>query len=180
MAEHDGKKKKRRKDGQFADGGRARRRLDRAPAPGRIAALTTSPRVASLDRTADRPEPPPYKKGGRIASIAREAREEGESYEHEAAEHGRARGGKTGKFYGATFKSGGRLTYGERQKMPSSQFALPGHGAGPKGKGGGSYPIPDEAHGRNALARVAQHGSPSEKARVRAAVHRKFPNIGKR
>lgn len=74
-------------------------------------------------------------------------------------------------------RGGGRLTYGERQKMPSSEFALPGHGSGPKGKGGGSYPIPDESHGRNALARVSQHGSPEEKSRVRAAVHRKFPGI---
>ena len=73
-----------------------------------------------------------------------------------------------------------RLSYAKRQKMPSSQFALPGRGAGPKGKGGGSYPIPDASHARNALARVSQHGSPSEKARVRAAVHRKFPAIGKK
>jgi hypothetical protein len=32
---------------------------------------------------------------------------------------------------------------------------------------------------RNALARVSQHGSPAEKAKVRAAVHRKYPGIGK-
>ena len=63
--------------------------------------------------------------------------------------------------------------------MPSSEFALPGHGKGPEGKGAGSYPIEDESHARNALARVAQHGSPAEQARVRAAVHRKFPGIGK-
>ena len=75
------------------------------------------------------------------------------------------------------YKSGGRLSYGERQRMPSSEFALPGKGTGPKGKGGGSYPIPDESHGRNALARVSQHGTSEEKAKVRAAVHRKFPGI---
>lgn len=62
--------------------------------------------------------------------------------------------------------------------MPSSEFALPGKGTGPLGKGGGSYPIPDESHGRNALARVVQHGSPEEQRKVRAAVHRKFPAIG--
>lgn len=72
---------------------------------------------------------------------------------------------------------GGKLTYAERQKMPSSEFALPGAGTGPKGRGGGSYPIPDASHARNALARVSQHGTPEEKARVRAAVHRKFPGI---
>lgn len=72
---------------------------------------------------------------------------------------------------------GGRLTAGERQKLPKSEFALPGKGKGPKGAGAGSYPIPDESHARNALARVSQHGSSSEKARVRAAVRRKFPGI---
>jgi hypothetical protein len=38
---------------------------------------------------------------------------------------------------------------------------------------------PDESHARNALARVAQHGSSAEKAAVRAKVKAKFPNIGK-
>jgi hypothetical protein len=65
----------------------------------------------------------------------------------------------------------------QRDRLPSSDFALPGKGEGPEGKGAGSYPIPDEAHGRNALARVAQHGSSEEKAKVRAAVKRKFPGI---
>jgi hypothetical protein len=74
-------------------------------------------------------------------------------------------------------KSGGRLTAHERQSLPKSDFALPGKGEGPKGAGSGSYPIPDESHARNALARVSQHGSSSEKSRVRAAVHRKFPDI---
>lgn len=39
------------------------------------------------------------------------------------------------------------------------------------------YPIPDASHARNALARVAQNGTPTEKRRVRAAVRRKFPSI---
>jgi hypothetical protein len=64
--------------------------------------------------------------------------------------------------------------------MPRSDFALPGRGEGPKGAGAGSYPINDPNHARNALARVAQHGSPSEQARVRAAVHRKYPGIGEK
>ena len=75
-------------------------------------------------------------------------------------------------------KSGGRLTAGERQALPKSSFALPGKGKGPKGAGAGSYPIPDESHARNALARVSQHGSSAEKARVRAKVHAKYPGIG--
>lgn len=76
-------------------------------------------------------------------------------------------------------KGGGNLSAADRQSMPRSEFALPGRGEGPKGAGSGSYPIPDASHARNALARVAQHGSSSEQARVRAAVHRKFPDIGK-
>ena len=59
--------------------------------------------------------------------------------------------------------------------MSSKQFALPSQKKG--GKGG--YPIPDAAHARNALSRVSQFGSPSEKAAVRAKVHAKFPEIGK-
>lgn len=62
-----------------------------------------------------------------------------------------------------------------RKKMPGSSFALPG-----KGKGSGSYPIPDASHARNALARVAQHGTAAEKAQVRARVKAKFPGIGKK
>ena len=54
---------------------------------------------------------------------------------------------------------------------------MPGKGSGPEGKQGGSYPIPDESHARNALARVSQHGSEAEKAKVRRAVAAKYPNI---
>ena len=69
------------------------------------------------------------------------------------------------------------LSYKERQGLSTSQFALPGKGSGPEGKQGGSYPIPDESHARNALARVSQHGSEAEKKTVRAAVAKKFPGI---
>jgi hypothetical protein len=72
-----------------------------------------------------------------------------------------------------------KLSAGDRKRLPSSSFALPGKGEGKSGKGSGSYPIPDASHARNALSRVAQHGSSSEKAAVRAKVHRKYPNIGK-
>jgi hypothetical protein len=72
-----------------------------------------------------------------------------------------------------------KLKAAQRKSLPSSSFALPGKGKGPEGKGAGSYPVPDASHARNALARVSQHGSPAEKARVRAKVKAKFPNIGK-
>ena len=67
-------------------------------------------------------------------------------------------------------KKGGHLTAAARAKIPSKDFALPG----------GRYPIEDRAHGANALARVSQFGTPSEKATVRAAVHRKYPDMGKK
>ena len=78
---------------------------------------------------------------------------------------------------GGSYKNGGKLTAHERQSLPKSDFALPGQGEGPKGAGSGSYPIPDESHALNALARSANK-SPGVKARVRAKVHAKYPDIG--
>ena len=60
------------------------------------------------------------------------------------------------------------LTAKTRKAIPSNSFAGPDR----------SYPIEDKAHARNALSRVSQNGSPALKARVRAAVHRKYPDIG--
>ena len=67
-----------------------------------------------------------------------------------------------------------KLTSAERNRLSSSEFAGPGR----------SYPIEDEEHGRKALqlgARSEKAGnlSSSGLARIRAAVHRKFPNIGR-
>lgn len=62
-----------------------------------------------------------------------------------------------------------KLTGKARKALPKKSFAVPADRA---------YPIQDPAHARNALARVAQHGTPAEKAQVRAAVHRKYPSIG--
>lgn len=63
-----------------------------------------------------------------------------------------------------------KLTSAKRRALKYSQFALAGR----------RYPINDANHARNALARVSEFGSSSEKAKVRAAVHRKFPGIGKK
>ncbi len=60
-----------------------------------------------------------------------------------------------------------RLTTATRKKIPTSQFALPGR----------RYPIEDEAHARNALARVSQDGTRGEKAIVRGKVARLFPGL---
>ena len=73
----------------------------------------------------------------------------------------------------------GWLSAKQRQSMPRSQFALPGHGTGPKGAGPGSYPITDRRHARSALSRVAANGSPTERTEVMRAVHAKYPDIGK-
>ena len=72
-----------------------------------------------------------------------------------------------------------KLSSGQRQKMSPSSFALPGKGEGKSGKGAGAYPINDKAHAQNALARVAQHGTPAEQKQVKAAVARKYPSLGK-
>ena len=61
-----------------------------------------------------------------------------------------------------------KLKAKQRNALPDSDFALPGR----------RYPIHDESHARNALSRVAQNGTPEEKTKVRAAVHRRYPNIG--
>ena len=61
-----------------------------------------------------------------------------------------------------------KLTAKKRNALPSSTFAGPDR----------SFPINDASHARNALSRVANR-SPDLKAKVRAAVHRKFPDIGK-
>lgn len=79
----------------------------------------------------------------------------------------------------AGWRKGGKLDAAERRGLPNRDFALPGKGAGPDGKGSGSYPIPDRSHAANALARVAQHGTSTEKAEVRKKVHEKFPTIGR-
>ena len=66
---------------------------------------------------------------------------------------------------------GKNLSTKDRKKLSKKSFALPG-----KRK----YPIPDKAHARNALARVAQNGTPAEQKKVRAAVKKRFPSIGKK
>ena len=63
----------------------------------------------------------------------------------------------------------GTLTASSRNKLKDSQFALPGR----------RYPIHNIAHARNALARVARNGTPSEIAKVKAAVYRKYPSLKK-
>ena len=60
-----------------------------------------------------------------------------------------------------------KLTAASRKSIPTGEFALPGR----------RYPIEDEAHARNALARVAQDGTAVEKATVRRKVHARYPAL---
>lgn len=68
-----------------------------------------------------------------------------------------------------------KLSSNQRKHLPKKDFAVPSNAPG-----SGSYPIPDKAHARNALARVAQHGTAAEKAEVRRKVHKKFPGLKER
>lgn len=62
-----------------------------------------------------------------------------------------------------------KLTARGRNRIKSSNFALSGR----------RYPINDLSHASNALARVSQHGTPSEKATVRRKVYAKYPSLRK-
>jgi hypothetical protein len=59
------------------------------------------------------------------------------------------------------------LTADKRNKLPDSAFALPGR----------KYPIDTPERARSALSRVEQFGSDSDKAKVKAAVKKKYPNM---
>lgn len=61
-----------------------------------------------------------------------------------------------------------KLTAKARKALPKSDFAV----------AGGKYPVEDKSHARNALARVSQHGTPAQRAEVRAKVKKKYPGIG--
>lgn len=63
-----------------------------------------------------------------------------------------------------------KLNAAARKRIPKSSFAVPS-----KAPKSGSYPIPDRSHAVNALARAS--GKPVE-GQVRAAVKRKFPDLG--
>jgi len=61
----------------------------------------------------------------------------------------------------------GKLDAKDRASLPKGDFAGPDR----------SYPVNDESHARNALARVSEYGDPELKARVRRKVHEKYPGI---
>lgn len=59
-----------------------------------------------------------------------------------------------------------RLTAQARRDLPAKDFAGPGE----------SYPIPDANHARAALSMAHYASDPDA---IKAAVHRKFPQIGR-
>ena len=63
-----------------------------------------------------------------------------------------------------------KLSTAARKKLKSSQFVFP------KSRG---FPINDKAHAVAALRLVGRTHSAAKKARVHAAVARKFPGVGK-
>jgi len=60
------------------------------------------------------------------------------------------------------------MTAKRRKSLSKKSFALPGQR---------KYPIDTPGRARNALARVSHHGTPAQKAKVKAAVRRKYPSI---
>lgn len=85
----------------------------------------------------------------------------------------------TGKTIDSKKLKGGKLTTAGRLSLKSSDFALP---PGPEEKARGikgRFPIENPAHARNALARVAQSGTPAEQATVRRKVKARYSFIGK-
>jgi hypothetical protein len=60
-----------------------------------------------------------------------------------------------------------RLTAKGRRRIKPSNFALPGR----------RYPVNTPSRARNALSRVAQHGTPAERQKVRRKVKARFPGI---
>ncbi len=63
----------------------------------------------------------------------------------------------------------GKLTSKQRSKLPAKTFAGPDR----------SYPIPDRSHAVNALARASGNATASLKAKIRAKVHKKYPDLPK-
>ena len=63
-----------------------------------------------------------------------------------------------------------KLSDKDRDRLKDSDFAEPEER---------KYPIEDETHARNAVARVAQHGSKQEQEEVRERVEERYPDLKK-
>jgi len=191
-------KKKRFPFHSKAEGGRARRRPDRLASGG----LVKRRRGGSVSDAADgdlikspvsiAPKggavKQKFQEGGPVEAAQRRKRENIErtamptiptTAAQTAAGLSRERVGRPPSLTGPTegLKRGGHLSAGQRRALPSSDFALPGKGEGPEGKGSGSYPIPDEGHAKSALSRGKHNASPGELATIKRKVKAKFPGM---
>lgn len=140
-----------KKAGGHAEGEKSHRRMDRK---GRAHKASGGSALSTASKTTERKDDEP---GSGKESVKAG---KGEPNEDEPPGASRLACGGSAK--------GGKLTAEDRKHIAPKNFAL----------AGGRYPIEDASHARNALARVSQHGSSEEKAKVRAAVHRKYPGIG--
>jgi hypothetical protein len=61
-----------------------------------------------------------------------------------------------------------KLTTEQRNALSPHDFVFPKQR---------KYPIHDENHAHAALSEVAKHGTPEEEAKVREAVHKRYPDI---
>lgn len=66
-------------------------------------------------------------------------------------------------------KMAAKLSAEQRNSLPDSAFALPGR----------RFPINDANHARAAISMASRGTTPEEAAKVRAAVHRRYPELGK-
>ena len=77
-------------------------------------------------------------------------------------------------------KDAKELTVAARKRIKTKNFAIKSRARTKSQKAKpGNYPIHDRQHARSALGFVAMHGTPEEKARVRRAVCRKYPDMCK-
>lgn len=72
------------------------------------------------------------------------------------------------EIYEAALVHGKKLSYQERKELSSSSFVFPKERA---------YPINDESHARNALARASQFERGVRLEKIKSAIRRKFPGI---
>lgn len=69
------------------------------------------------------------------------------------------------------------ISKAKRESLPKKDFGLPSKAKGEAKGQPGNYPIDTKKRAANALSRVSQHGTSSEKAQVRARVAKKYPEI---
>lgn len=70
-----------------------------------------------------------------------------------------------------------RLTYRQRKRMPSKQFAFPKKRTKANPAGKGAYPLDTAARARSALARGKRWLSPKKYNLLEIMVHKRYPRM---